>query len=264
MTAPSAHDAPAPAIAGDADSFPSHAELVRTLLGDGGFGLMTTITDTGYPYGSLAAYSTLDNGDPLVLISEMAAHTRNAHGNPKAGLFVTQTEATEAGRDPLDAPRASVLGDLAPYQPTDAEVAAHLAVHPGAAGYLDYRDFGWWRLTITTARFIAGFGSMSWVPADQIAVAEVDPVMPVAAGAVRHMNADHADATLAIARFLAGVATATAARVHDIDRHGVTLHVDTPEGFRLARVAFADAPLASGDDVRSAVVELTKRARAGS
>jgi hypothetical protein len=46
-----------------------------------------------------------------------------------------------------------------------------------------------------------------------------------------------------------------------IDRHGITLYVDTPEGFRMARLAFASGPLDDPEQVRPAVVELVRRAR---
>ena len=77
-------DAPAPdphlssmTIYGDAETFPSHAELVRTLLSIGRFATLTTVTtaghaEAGFPYGSLVAYSVLDDGSPLVCISEFA------------------------------------------------------------------------------------------------------------------------------------------------------------------------------------------------
>ena len=90
------------------------------------------------------------------------------------------------------------------------------------------------------------------------------PISNAAALAVEHMNADHAAACLDMVRWLAGVHDATAARVHSIDRHGLTFYADRPDGAPLAtaRIAFPDAPLASADAVRGAVVVLARRARA--
>ena len=76
------------------------------------------------------------------------------------------------------------------------------------------------------------------------------------------MNADHLDASLSIVRTLGGLADATTARVRDIDRAGVTFAADAPGGWHFVRVAFAGGPLTDPGDVRSAVVELTHRARA--
>ena len=78
------------------------------------------------------------------------------------------------------------------------------------------------------------------------------------------MNPHHAAACHDKVRWLAGVHDATAARVHSIDRHGLTLYADRTDGAPLAtaRIAFPDAPLASADAVRGAVVVLARRARA--
>ena len=260
-TVSNAHDAEAPPVAGDASNFPSHAELVRTLLADGGFGSLTTLTEAGYPYGSLAAFSTLADGSPLLCISDMAAHTQNARRDARAGLFVAAERAPGDTHDPLDEPRASILGDLSLHDATDGEIAHHLEVHPQTAGYHHFDDFAWWKLTIVSARFVGGFGSMSWVDGTEVAAATADPVLPHARDAIEHMNADHAAATLDMARHLAGLTTATGATVHAIDRHGVTLYVDTEEGFRVARLPFADDPLDGVDQIRPAVVELAQRAR---
>lgn len=252
------------AIAGDTTSFPSHAELVRTMLAAGRFATLTTLTAgdaSGYPYGSLVAYSVLADGSPLLCISELAEHTRNAHADARAGLLLTGL-AVDAGSDPLDRPRTSLVGRLTPYTPTDAERDAHLALHPGAVEYAGFPDFGWWRLTIERARYVGGFGHMSWITGAEIAAAAVDTVLSGAQSAIDHMNADHADASLDMVRALAGVTAATSARVHAIDRHGITLYAEVPDSAALvsARVAFADGPLAGPADVRRAVVALAQAA----
>jgi heme iron utilization protein len=255
-------------IHGDADTFPGHAELVRTMLSIGRFATLTTITaaghaEPGYPYGSLVAYSVLDDGSPLVCISELAEHTRNAHACSQAGMFLTGLPVDDAS-DPLDRPRTSLVGSLRPHLPTAGERAAHVERHPGVVAYVDFPDFGWWRLEIAAARYVGGFGQMSWVTGGEVAEATADPVLAGSQAAVEHMNADHAAACLDMVRWLAGVHDATAARVHSIDRHGMTLYVDRPEGAPLAtaRIAFPDAPLASADAVRGAVVALAHGARA--
>ena len=254
-------------IYGDAETFPSHAELVRTLLSIGRFATLTTVTtaghaEAGFPYGSLVAYSVLDDGSPLVCISEFAEHTRNAHANSKAGMLLTGLPVDDAA-DPLDRPRAGLLGHLRAYEPTETEWARHAQLHPGVLDYVDFPDFAWWRLKVAAARYVGGFGHMSWVTGAEIAAAEADMVLSGAEAAVQHMNADHADACLDMARWLADIRDATAARVHSIDRHGITLYADVPGSVVLAtaRVAFPSAPLASAADVRPAVVELTHRAR---
>jgi putative heme iron utilization protein len=254
-------------VHGDTGTFPPHAELVRTLLWTGRFATLTTATaaghaEPGFPYGSLVAYSVLADGSPLLCFSEFAEHTRNARADSRAGMLLTGLPVDDAS-DPLDRPRASIVGHLRSYEPTEAERAGHVERHPGVLEYVDFPDFSWWRLEIATARYVGGFGHMSWVTGAEVAASAPDLVLAGSQPAVEHMNADHADACLDIVRRLAGLPTATAARVHSIDRHGMTLYVEVPDSQVLAtaRVAFPDAPLDSPDGVRAAVVALAHRAR---
>jgi heme iron utilization protein len=252
---------------GDVDTFPPHAELVRTMLSSGRFATLTTVTaaghaEPGFPYGSLVAYSVLADGSPLMCISELAEHTRNAHADSRAGMLLTGLPVDDAS-DPLDRPRTSIVGHLQTYEPTAAERSEHIDRHPGALDYVDFPDFGWWRLEISSARYVGGFGHMSWVAGADVADAAPDPVLAGSQPAVAHMNLDHADACLDMARWLADIREAITARVHSIDRYGLTLYTEVPSSTALvtARVAFPDAPLGSPDDVRSAVVVLAKQAR---
>jgi putative heme iron utilization protein len=254
-------------VHGDTDTFPTHAELVRTLLSIGRFATLTTVTtsghaEAGYPYGSLVAYSVLDDGSPLVCISESAEHTRNAHADSRAGMLLTGLPVDEAS-DPLDRPRASLIGHLRRHAVTEHESQAHIALHPGVLNYVDFPDFDWWRLEIVAARYVGGFGHMSWVTGEEVASALPDMVLAGSRQAVEHMNTDHADACLDMARWLAGIVDAVAARVHSIDRRGINLYAKLRGRAVLAtaRIAFPDGPLASADELRPAVVELTRRAR---
>lgn len=254
-------------VHGDIATFPPHAELVRTMLSIGRFATLTTLTAVGqvgpgFPYGSLVAYSTLADGSPLVCISELAEHTRNAHADGRAGMLVTGLPV-DASADPLDRPRTSIVGHLRAHRPTASEIDAHVERHPAVRDYADFPDFGWWRLEIEAARFVGGFGHMSWTSGHEIAGAAVDHVLAQSDPAVEHMNADHAEACLDMVRWLAGVDGAASARVHSIDRRGMTLYADVPgAALATARVAFPNAPLVSVSDVRPAVVVLARRARA--
>ncbi|MEM9036056.1 MAG: DUF2470 domain-containing protein [Actinomycetota bacterium] len=257
MSPPSAHDAAAPPVAGDPSSFPSNAELARTLLGDGGHATLATLTDDGTPYPSLVAFSTLEDASLLVCISELAVHTRNARQRSEAGLLVA---AAPGDGDPLDEPRCSFVGRLEPVEITEEQRARHLDVHPQTSLYVDASDFGWWRMAPERVYFVGGFGWMGWVTGDELAAAEADPVLPHAAGAVAHMNDDHGDANLAMVRHLGAVDDVDSATMTSIDRHGVSLVASTSAGPRMVRLRFEDGPLTQPEQVRGAVVAMAKRA----
>jgi heme iron utilization protein len=88
-----------------------------------------------------------------------------------------------------------------------------------------------------------------------------DPVSQGAGRAIAHLNADHADALLDMARALAGCAEATAARCLDADRFGLTLLATTPAGELTVRVPYEE-PIADAEGLRNATVTLAHRARA--
>jgi len=115
-------------------------------------------------------------------------------------------------------------------------------------------------LRVKTIRWVGGFGRMASTTVEEYAAAEPDPVAPHADYAVRHLNEDHADALLDMARAIAGHTDATAASCLRADRYGLDLDVATPRGRALARVGFAE-PATAPDGLRPATVELAKRAR---
>ena len=143
----------------------------------------------------------------------------------------------------------------------EAAKAVHLAGNPHAAGYVDYGDFSFWRLEVEAIRFVGGYGRMSWVDAAGWAAARPDPVATFGAGAVQHLNDDHADALLLMAQTLGGRPTVTAATAVGIDRLGLELVAVGPDGPGRVRLVF-DQPATTPDQIRGATVTLARAARA--
>lgn len=250
---------PSQPIAGDPSSFPSDAELARTLCWQRSRGSLSTVTTDGFPYGSLVSYAPDERGAPVVLISEMAEHTVNLHHDARASVLVTASSA-EADGDPLGLARLTLVGRM---QAVDdpAQLRDHyLERHPSAAYYIDFTDFGFWRLEVEQCRYVGGFGHMSWIPGAGYGEAEVDPIAAVADAVVEHMNDDHSEANLLYAKQLAELPDAIEATMTGIDRYGVTLRVNCPPATRLARVPF-DEPLVHADQARPAVIALLEQAR---
>src|SRR6058998_2388337 len=200
---------------------PTFAERARTLVDQARTGTLATISrrHPGHPFASVMPYALDGDGGPLLLISSMAIHTQNLHGDARASLLVTQPGT--AG-DPLAAGRVTLMGQASRAGESDlAEVrAAYLERHPTARYWADFEDFSFWRLDVADIYFVGGFAAMGWVEAGDYRRARPDPLADAAAGIMEHMNRDHADALVAYARFFAGAEADEEARVRD-ERVGV-------------------------------------------
>jgi putative heme iron utilization protein len=87
-----------------------------------------------------------------------------------------------------------------------------------------------------------------------------DPVSEGAQRAIDHLNEDHPEALLDMARAIGGCPEATAARCLDADRTGLDLIAETPAGETEIRVPY-DEPIDEPAGLRKATVVLAKRAQ---
>jgi heme iron utilization protein len=237
---------------------PSAAEEARTIAASTNTGTLASLTADGAPWASFVTYGLLE-GAPVLCVSNLAEHGRNLAGDPRASIAIV-APATEA--DPLANARITLAGRVeAPVGGEhDAAREAHLAAVAAARFYIDYTDFSLWVLRVERVRWVGGYGRMDSTSGADYTAAQADPVTPLAAGAIAHLNADHADALAAMARTLGGYPDTTAAVCTGLDRYGLDLRLDTERGMAYTRIGYA-APLQSADDLRAAAVELTQRAR---
>jgi putative heme iron utilization protein len=237
---------------------PTHAERARTLVAQISTGTLCTlaIDPEGYPYGSFVTVAS-DNGDPVFLISGLAEHTKNLERDPRASLLV----AEGGSDDPLANGRVTMLGPCTRVEGDGGRArAVFLAAHPNAAYYADFRDFAFWKLHVNAIRYIGGYGRMSWIGHADWQAAEPDPLGPVAAGLIAHMNADHADAVVLCCKAFSRATDVTSASMTGVDRYGFEMSAKTSEGPRPVRVAFA-TPVSTPDEVRAALVAMKRDAR---
>ena len=240
---------------------PTYAERARTLLHLGRAGTLATLSrrHPGHPFASIMPYAIDTAGRPLLLISTMAMHTQNLQADGRASLLVAQPDW--AG-DPLAAGRVTVMGEARPLVAADRTAArdAYLARHENARYWVDFDDFGFWRLEVSDVYFVGGFAAMDWVEASAYASAAADPLADVAGGIVTHMNQDHADALVTYARVFGGV-EADEAVMTSVDRLGFRLRV-THDGRRHGvRIPFP-REVTTAADSRTVLIEMLQRARA--
>ena len=235
---------------------PSHSERARTLVEAQTTGTLATLNGEGFPHGSYVTFA-LDGSDPVFLVSQLASHTQNLENDMRASLLVHEVGAS----DPLANGRVTLLGNCERVSDDASARAAFLAVHKQAEYYVDFNDFSFFRLAVQRARYIGGYGRMSWLELEGWRSAQSDPIAVHAAGIIDHMNEDHADAMVCYARAFTRATATDDVRMTGIDRYGFEMSVAVKAGRRPARIAF-DAPIATALEARKTLVSLLGSARA--
>lgn len=235
----------------------STASYARALYHASHQGILSTLSQSlpGYPFGSVVTFANDRGGQPLILISSIAEHTRNITADPRVSLIVT-----EGGDDGQAVGRLTIVGNAQPLAADEVEDASarYYRRFPHARDYHQTHDFSFHRIVPLRARYIGGFGRIHWVEAD--ALCRPNPFTESEeAGMVEHMNADHADAMRGYCELFAVEHRGETPRMSAIDAEGFDLML----GHKLARIAF-DTPVQTPVDVRKAMVALVQRARATS
>src|SRR5271163_3538405 len=185
---------------------PSHAERVRTLVSLASVATLSTLSrkHPGFPFGSLMPFALDPAGRPIFLISNMAMHTQNLKADPRCSLFIGQVVADG---DPLGTSRATMIGHAEPVGEHEAASVReiYLARHENSRYWVDFSDFSFFRLQPIDLYYVGGFGVMGWVEASEYQDASPDPLAGAALGILGHMNADHVDSMILLARSYAGV-----------------------------------------------------------
>lgn len=195
--------------------------------------LATLDATSGHPYASLVTVATELDGTPLVLISQLALHTKNLHTDQRASLLF---DASGETADPLSGGRVTLIGQM---EKTDDAAARSrfLSRHPAARGYADFPDFAFYRLVVDRAHYIGGFGRIVAMKAASILlnVSAATSLTGAEADILEHMNTDHTAAVELYATALAG-APAGPWKMTGIDPEGCDLVCDA----LTCRIAFAD------------------------
>src|SRR4051812_32867486 len=145
----------------------------------------------GAPYGSLVLIAADLDASPLLLLSDLAQHSRNIASDPRVSLLV---DGTAGFRDPLTGPRLTVIGQARAVE-DGRRLSRFTARHPTSAVYSGFADFRLYRVAVERGHLVAGFGRIRWIEgrdllfaADAAALAAAEPEI------LRHMNEHHAEA----------------------------------------------------------------------
>ncbi len=224
----------------------------RTLLRSERFAALGSLESDGYPAVSRINIATAFDGAVGFLISSLSGHFGNLAADGRCSLLLG-----DPGKgDPLAHPRLTLIGRatrLGEGPERTALKARYLMRHPKSALYADFADFSLWRFTPQRASLNAGFGkAYALKPADILSDASAQGALAdMEAGAVAHMNADHA---AAVDRIAARAGAKSAGwKLACIDPEGL----DLTRGDETARLWF-DTPLTSADQLRPVLVALSK------
>lgn len=205
----------------------------------------------GYPYGSVAPFVLDHDGQPLILISTIAEHTKNIIADCKTSLLVF------SGAEDLHAnARLTLMGNAEQTDKNDPLLRArYLRYFPSAEQYFEAHDFYFYRIQIQQARYIAGFGRMSWIDGAELRSSRT-PLIAQEAGIIEHMNTDHQDNMKAYCLHFYAVSTRTIEML-GIDCDGFDLRTDE----QILRFNF-EHPISDAASARTALVAMAKACRA--
>lgn len=233
------------------------ARIARRLVRRAGPATLATVaTAEGWPFASLVATACTPEGDPLLLLSDLAEHSRNLAADSRASLLFVAAPGDET----LAEARVTLVGRIAPDTAPEAR-ARYLARQPSAAGYAGFKDFRLYRMRVERAHLVAGFGRIRWLERDELLGPPAPKLAESEAGIVEHMNEDHADAVALYATRLLGLAPGPW-RMTGIDPDGTDLAAAMEEGTVTARLEFGTR-IEDAAAARAELVRLVGAARGG-
>ena len=228
-------------------------KVARRLIRTGRQATLATldVESGGGPYASLTLTACDHDAAPLLMLSDLARHSRNIAADDRVSLLFAKS-----GRDAIAQGRVSVVGRA---EPCDESLLHQrfIAHHASAQMFAQFADFRLYRVDVASAHFVGGFGNILTLERNEIlfdtsaagalAAAETD--------IIAHMNADHADSVNLYAHNLVG-RPGMDWRMIGIDPEGIDLGRNDAE----ARLDF-DTVVTNAEEARAMLVKLAHAAR---
>ena len=224
---------------------------------------------TGAPVVTQLAVACTSQGDPILLLSKLAAHTRNIlKDNRISLLFEGNTRSDRL----MDRVRLTVQASVEPVALDDVAAlkARYVARHGDTADYDVELNFEYYIAKISSGRLVRGFGATRNLKRETLLISAPEALVSAEFGILAHMNSDHGDSIQNYATYLCGADPLT---LNDADKgdeapqtDGWTLTGIDAEGADLgsinhsARIEFGSA-VSDAVSAREALVGLAKEAR---
>ena len=239
----------------------------------------------GFPFGSITPFLLTNHGDIVIYASDIAQHSRNMKSNPKVSLFIHDPSEHDSQANA----RVTVLGEASVDAVAQSDIDRYFRLFPQAKAYEQTHDFRFYLIKTVRVRYIGGFGEIYWLPEDLWRQSFVD-IGEAELSAIEHMHDDHADALEAIAQAHQAAVAISAKDRNALEKNGAEITAEekaavestdvkgsteenTPEllsilhnGMHLRiqeKTQFVPfvTPISAPEEMRKAVVEVTKQAR---
>lgn len=208
----------------------------------------------GAPSASLVTVASDMRGAPILLLSDIAHHTRNLQADARAALLI---DGTAGFANPQEGPRVTFAGRIKQTS-RGIDRDRFLARHADAAGYAGFADFNFYSMTVERVHFVGGFARAQWIPARRVLLPASDcrDMAAIEEGVIQHMNGDHAEALGLIGQRILG----------GRGKHWRMMGID-PDGFDIVcgkqrhRLSF-QSPITTASGCRKILTDLAAKARA--
>lgn len=181
--------------------------------------------DSEYPLGSVTPYVLTEEGDVIILISDIAIHTRNVKANPRVGFTVFDMESSHKQASS----RVMLIGDASVVKEGDTGYETvsekYFTFFPMARNYFKAHGFDFWRIRPNHVHFIQGFGKIYTFEASEGWHTEAPTWLGEEQGAITHMNDDHKDTLVAFGEKLLEKKAEEVSLI-SVDREGFHMKMD--------------------------------------
>ena len=223
----------------------------RNLYTSQDYGVLSTISVklNGIPFGSVVPYCVDKEGQPVVLISQIAEHTHNINSDQKASITILIHDQV----DIQSKARITISGNMELVNDQETEDKYH-RYFPNSIDYNTVHDFSFYKLKLQSIRYIGGFGNIHWIEANDFLLNNPffgDDEIRI----IEHMNKDHIETMKHYCRTNNIVfEDGNEPSMVGIDSEGFHLRVAA----RIHRINFAE-PVSTPKQVRETLVAMAKR-----
>lgn len=234
-------------------NFSENYTAARALVLQQKHGVLATLSQTvaGYPFGSVTPYALDRQGNVIILISNIAEHTKNIQTDHRVSLTILAHDEPDVQAKG----RVTLLADARPISLDALESQErYYRYFPESRDYHKAHDFAFYLLDLVRIRYIGGFGRIYWLEPEDFTV-DNPFSQKEEARILDHMNGDHQAAMRHYFQAFKKMAVGEdqAIEMVGIDSEGFDLRAQE----KLVRFEF-DRRVETLDQARQALVEMGK------